>query len=146
MVKIAYISEYKTELCMTPDFFGETIHDTVEPYVVEYHIIDNNENKGKCILMSYRSNTYYPGRYCNLRYIKGSMCINKKKVKYFAFYFCTFDKSNLLIVDEVEDEKDKTKFTWCVQHKIGDKTKTVDELAEIAKKIKAKYIKINTKQ
>lgn len=75
MVKIAYISEYKTELCMTPDFFGETIHDTVEPYVVEYHIIDNNENKGKCILMSYRSNTYYPGRYCNLRYIKGSMCI-----------------------------------------------------------------------
>ena len=85
MVKIAYISEYKTELCMTPDFFGETIHDTLEPYVVEYHIIDNNE-------------------------------------------------------------KDKTKFTWCVQHKIGDKTKTVDELAEIAKKIKAKYIKINTKQ
>jgi hypothetical protein len=145
MVKMACVSEYKTELCMTPDFFGETIHDTEHPYVSEYHIIDNDKNNSKCTLMNYQSNTYNPGKYSNLKYIKGSMCIDKKKVKYFAFYFCTFDKSNLLNVNDVDDEKDVKKYTFCIQHIIGDKTKTVDELAEIAKKIKSKYIEINSK-
>jgi hypothetical protein len=144
MVKTAFISEYKTEICMTREFFGETIHDDTNPYVAEYHIIDNNKKKGKCIMMNYRSNQYNPGKYSVMEYIQGIMVVKKEKVNYFAFYFGGYDKTNLINVGEVQEETDTSKYTWCVQHKIGNTNNTVEELAEIAKKIKAKYIKRNS--
>ena len=79
-----------------------------------------------------------------MKYIKGQMVINKKKVNYLAFYFDGYDKTNLISVGEVIEEKDVSKYTWCVQHKIGNTNNTYEELVEIAKKIKAKHIKRNS--
>jgi hypothetical protein len=92
-------------------------------------------------LFNDRSNEFFGGKFSHVHFIKGKgkIVVNDKKVQYFAFYFGSYDKSNLLEVKSSR-EKDLGRFTWCVQHEVGDPTKTVDQLAQLAKQVKAAYI------
>jgi len=132
-----YISNFKTQVSITDNFFLETIHDTQFPYVIEFKIIQRK--KKELFLLNEKSNEYYGGRYSHLHFFKGKITLNGVKVYYFAFYFSSYDKKNLLEVKSPR-EKEIGKYTWCVKHEIGDTTKTVDQLAELAKQIKDAYI------
>jgi hypothetical protein len=139
-----YLSEYKTECWFTENYFCETIHQTEQSYVSEYKVVAIDNTKKKMYLMNESSNQYNPGKYSSVKYLKGSMKIKCKTVYYFAFYFETYDKPDLLSVKDT-DKIDASKYTWCVRHKIGsnDANETVEKLCELAKKIKTKYIKKN---
>jgi hypothetical protein len=90
-------------------------------------------------LFNDRSNEFFGGRYSHVQFIKGKIRLNGVKIQYFAFYFASYDKNNLLEVKSLR-EKDVGMYTWCVQHEVGDPTKTVDQLAQLAKQVKAAYI------
>jgi hypothetical protein len=157
MVKTAYISEHKVQVCVDNTFFCETVHDEdigtalnsefnkEDPYVAKYRILHCDKDKGKCIMLNYKTNGYNGGKYSVLDYIKGSMIVSNKKVKYYAFHFSGYDYDDLISVGEEKKEGDLSKYTWCVEHIIGDTTKKINDLSELAKKIKNKYIKKNKK-
>jgi len=133
-----YISEYKTQISITDSFFLETIHDTTTTsYATEFKIIKREKNE--LFLLNEKSNEYNGGKYSHMHFIKGKIRLNGKKVRYFAFYFGSYNKKHLLEVTSSR-EKEISKYTWCVQHEIGDNTKSVDQLAELAKQVKNAYI------
>lgn len=132
-----HISEYKTQVSITDSFFLETIHDAITPYVTEFKIIKRKKNE--LFLLNETSNEYNGGKYSHMHFIKGKIRLNGIKVYYFAFYFGSYDKKHLLEVKSPR-EKEIAKYTWCVQHEIGDTTKTVDQLVELTKQVKAAYI------
>lgn len=137
-----YISEYQTQICINDSIFSEIIHDTKgsqfkSEYITNFKIIIRE--KDELVLLNDKSNEYFGGKYSNMHFIKGKICLNGVKIHYFAFYFGSYDKLNLLEVKSLR-EKDVEKYTWSVNHKIGDTTKTVDQLAALAKQVKASYI------
>jgi len=137
-----YISNFKTQVSITDNFFSETIHNTTgsnfnSPFISEFKIIQRK--KKELFLLNEKSNDDFGGRYSHLHFFKGKITLNGVKVYYFAFYFSSYDKKNLLEVKSPR-EKEIGKYTWTVKHKIGDTTKTVDQLAELAKQVKDAYI------
>ena len=98
-----YISEYKTQVSITDSFFLETIHDTTTTsYITEFKIIRREKNE--LFLLNETSNEYNGGKYSDMHFIKGKSRLNGKKVRYFAFYFGSYDKKHLL---EVASSREK---------------------------------------
>jgi hypothetical protein len=124
-------------ITLNPEFKKEN------PYVAKYRILHYDKNR--CIMLNSKTNDYNGGKYSVLDYIKGSIILSSKKVNYYAFHFSGYDCSDLISVGEKEKEKELSKFTWCVEHIIGDTTKKISDLSELAKKIKNKCIKKNKK-
>ena len=95
--------------------------------------------KKELVVFNEKSNEYHGGKYSHVHLIKGKIRLNGINQDYVAFYFTSYNKKNLLEVKSSR-EKDVENYTWCVKHEIGDTTKTVDQLAELAKQVKNAYI------
>jgi hypothetical protein len=134
-----HISEFKTQVSITDSFFIETIHDDESPYISEHKILKREKNA--FILFNESSNMYNGGKHSHLHYFNGKISINSLDVKFFAFYFGSYDKKTLLDV-RVPREKEIAKYTFCVQHKVGDNSKTVDQHSALAKQVKDAYIEM----
>ena len=132
-----YINDYKTQVNINDNFFLESDNGAEFPCAAEYIVL--SRGKDEMILFNQKTNAYFGGLYSQLYFIKGKIRLNGIKVRYFAYYFSSYNKNNLLEVRSSR-EKDLGKYNWCVKHCIGDTTKTVDQLAELAKQVKAAYI------
>ena len=133
-----YYSDYGAQIIVKPDFFAEIANHQVPPfpdkYLGEYKVIERCKNR--MYLLAEGSTSYTAGLFSQLDFVEGKICINGKKYEYFAFYFSAFDKKDLLEVC-VPAEKDLSKYTFCVKHKLCSKY-TREQLIEIAKQIKKK--------
>jgi molybdenum cofactor biosynthesis protein B len=137
MTYTLYINERGEKIILKKNHFiikykyNENLPD-ISSYTNKYKLLENKKNVIRVV--SEETSTY--GK---IDYFKGKINLKYTKIHFFAYYFSSSNKSPLFEANAPK-EKDVSKYSFCIQSRFCKKF-TLKEKCELAKKVKAEYIK-----